>query len=151
MNIQIEEIKKDEYQIVIQLLTELYKELGEEEESVKLLDTELIKKITDSGITEIYLARTDQSEIVGIMTISECQSIYAGGNYGLLDEMYIKPEMRSKKIGAAMIDKLKEIGKAKKWNRIDVTAPTEERWKRTITFYERSGFVFTGPKMKLIL
>ena len=65
--------------------------------------------------------------------------------------MYIKPDFRSNKIGARMIEVLIGIGTEKKWKRIDVTAPTEERWKRTVTFYENSGFSFTGPKMKLIL
>lgn len=151
MKVVFEELKSDEYDVAIQLLRELYIELGEEEESVKFLNSNLLKRITDSGITRVYLAKTGNYETVGIMTVTECQSIYAGGKYGLLDEMYIKPAMRSKKIGAGMIEKLHEIGEEKKWNRIDVTAPTEERWKRTVAFYEKSGFVFTGPKMKLIL
>ncbi len=151
MKVQIEIIKQHEFEIAIQLLKELYIELGEEKESVKFLDNKLLKRITDSGITEIFLAKTLNFEVVGIMTITECQSIYAGGKYGHLDEMYIKPDFRSNKIGTAMLEVIKEIGKEKKWNRIDVTAPTEVRWKRTVTFYEKSGFIFTGPKMKLVI
>jgi GNAT superfamily N-acetyltransferase len=151
MVVRIEKALADEFDIAIQLLNELYIELGEEEESVKYLDQELLQKITATGTTEIYLARTDNSMAVGIMTITECQSIYAGGYYGLIDEMYIKLEFRSKSIGKQFIEKAREIGAERKWNRIDVTAPTEERWKRTVAFYEKSGFVFTGPKMKLII
>ena len=149
MKVQIEIIKQHEFEIAIQLLKELYIELGEEKESVKFLDNKLLKRITDSGITEIFLAKTLNFEVVGIMTITECQSIYAGGKYGHLDEMYIKPDFRSNKIGTAMLEVIKEIGKEKKWNRIDVTAPTEVRWKRTVTFYEKSGFIFTWTKNEI--
>jgi GNAT superfamily N-acetyltransferase len=151
MVVKIEKAIREEFNVAIQLLKELYLELGEEEDSVKYLDLDLLKILTETGMTEIYLAKTDHLRIVGIMTITECQSIYAGGKYGLLDEMYIKPEFRSKSIGTRFIEKLKEIGAEKKWNRIDVTAPTEERWKRTVAFYEKSGFIFTGPKMKLVI
>jgi GNAT superfamily N-acetyltransferase len=65
--------------------------------------------------------------------------------------MYIKPGFRSNNIGSQIITDIKHIGKEKAWTRIDVTAPTEERWVRTVDFYKRCGFVFTGPKLKLIL
>lgn len=149
MNILIEEIKNDEIEIAIQLLKELYIELGEEEESVEFLDKNLIVQMTASGITEIYLAKTDNQKVVGIMTLTENQAIYAGGKFGSLDEMYIKPEFRSKNIGAQFIERMKEIGAERNWKRVDVTAPTEERWVRTVEFYKKSGFVFTGPKLKL--
>ena len=151
MKVRIDKATNEEFEIVIQLLKELYIELGEEIESIKFLDLNVLKTLTDSGITDIYLAKITNLEIVGIMTITECQSIYAGGKYGLIDEMYIKPEFRSKNIGTALIEKIKEVGKEKKWKRIDVTAPTEDRWIRTVAFYEKSGFIYTGPKMKLII
>ena len=151
MKVRIDKATNEEFEIVIQLLKELYIELGEEIESIKFLDLNVLKTLTDSGITDIYLAKITNLEIVGIMTITECQSIYAGGKYGLIDEMYIKPEFRSKNIGTALIEKIKEVGREKKWKRIDVTAPTEDRWIRTVAFYEKSGFIYTGPKMKLII
>ena len=149
--VRIERALAGDLDSAIQLLKELYIELGEEEDSVKYLDPELLQKLTETGMTEIYLARTDSLKTIGIMTITECQAIYAGGKYGLIDEMYIKPDFRSHSIGKQLVEKAKEIGEEKRWNRIDVTAPTEERWKRTVAFYEKSGFVFTGPKMKLIV
>lgn len=66
----------------------------------------------------------------------------------MIDEMYVLPEYRSQNAGGLLVEKAKEIGKERGWKRIDVTAPTEERWKRTVSFYEKCGFVFTGPKLK---
>jgi GNAT superfamily N-acetyltransferase len=151
MKVFIDRMSNDELDPAIQLLKALYLELGEEKESVEYLDKNLIAKIIDTGITEIYLVKDIRQKVIGIMTLTEGQSIYAGGKYGLLDEMYVRPEFRSDNIGTEMVEKMKRIGLQKKWKRIDVTAPTEERWKRTVAFYERSGFLFTGPKLKLKL
>jgi GNAT superfamily N-acetyltransferase len=148
MNVKIEKALASELDAAAGMLKELYIELGEESESVAYLTKNLLEELTASG-TQIYLAKLDGGEITGFMTLTECQAIYAGGRYGLLDEMYIKPEYRSKDIGAELVKEAKNIGLLRKWSRIDVTAPTEERWVRTVKFYEKCGFVFTGPKMKL--
>jgi len=137
--------------LIKDLLKSLYLELGEENQSVKFLTDKFISGILNSGRTEIYMAATKTAESIGLVTLTECQSIYAGGKYGLLDEMYIKPSYRSKGVGAELIKKIKLIGLKRNWKRIDVTAPTEEKWKRTVEFYKKNGFTFTGPKLKMDL
>jgi GNAT superfamily N-acetyltransferase len=62
--------------------------------------------------------------------------------------MYVDPEFRSAGVGKMLIDAVKEFSRAKNWLRIDVTAPPEQQWTRTVRFYEKQGFVFTGPKMR---
>ncbi|MBX7046662.1 MAG: GNAT family N-acetyltransferase [Ignavibacteria bacterium] len=128
-------------------LSELYIELGEEQESIVFLTDELISSMMNNGKTQVFLIE-DNEKFIGLLTLTESQSIYAGGKYGVIDEMYMLPEYRSKQAGELLVNKAKEIAIEKKWKRIDVTAPTEERWKRTVAFYEKCGFVFTGPKLK---
>ncbi len=65
--------------------------------------------------------------------------------------MYTDPEIRSSGVGAALIDAAKDYGRARGWERIDVTAPESDGWERTRQFYERNGFAFTGPKLKFVL
>lgn len=149
MDIKIQKALEEELDTAVGMLKELYSELGEEVESVSYLSKKLLSELTNYGTTEIYFAKLAEGETAGFMSLSECQAIYAGGKYGLLDEMYIKPEYRSMNIGGALVEEAKKIASARRWNRIDVTAPTEERWIRTVKFYERCGFVFTGPKLKL--
>jgi len=151
MKIIVERATHKDIDSIIHLLKALYLELGEESASVNFLNEEFLNHILNSEQTEIFLAKTEGHILTGIITITESQSIYAGGTYALLDEMYIKPEFRSSGIGFSFIDKIKDLGKQRNWKRIDVTAPTEERWKRTVHFYEKCGFVFTGPKLKLNL
>ncbi len=151
MEILVERATHKDIDSIIFLLKELYSELGEETESINYLNEEFLNHILNSEQTEIFLAKTSDHTLTGVLTVTESQSIYAGGTYALLDEMYIKPEFRSSGIGSSLIDKIKELGKKRNWKRIDVTAPTEERWKGSINFYEKCGFVFTGPKLKLKL
>ncbi len=149
MNISITTAKKDQIQTIITLLNALYLELGEERSSCTFLNDEFINEIINSGKTSIYLALADNEIAVGIATLTESQAIYAGGNYGTLDEMYILPEYRWAGIGKQLIKKVIETGKEKNWKRIDVTTPTEENRENTISFYKSCGFTFTGNKLKL--
>ena len=136
---------------VTELLKDLYIELGEEKESINFLDPDFVKGMLESKGTEVYLAYNHNRETVGIISLTESQAFYAGGKYGVIDEMYILPGFRSNNIGSQVILDIKRIAKQKGWKRLDVTAPTEERWVRTVDFYKRNGFEFTGPKLKMKL
>ncbi|MDF2449787.1 MAG: GCN5-related N-acetyltransferase [Bacteroidota bacterium] len=149
MDISIERATQKDIHEILLLLKELYTELGEEKESVIYLNEEFLKNILNSEQTEIFLAKTPDHQVAGILTLTESQSIYAGGTYALLDEMFIVPQYRNSGIGTSFIKKMKEMGKQRSWKRIDVTAPTEERLNKAVNFYEKCGFVFTGPKLKL--
>jgi GNAT superfamily N-acetyltransferase len=83
-----------------------------------------------------------------MITIAVIFAVYAGGDIGVINEMYVNPDYRCKGVGKMLVDKAKELAKKKKWQRLDVTAPTEHKWVRTVKFYEQQGFVFTGPKLK---
>jgi hypothetical protein len=41
------------------------------------------------------------------------------------------------------------VARERGWRRLDVTAPPGDAWRRTVAFYEKNGFVFTGPKLRL--
>jgi GNAT superfamily N-acetyltransferase len=99
----------------------------------------------------VFLARDASGQAVGVTTVMEAFAIYAGGDYGIIDEMYVTPEHRSRGVGALLIEAVKDLGRLRDWLRIDVTAPPEGRWSRTVRFYEGQGFSFTGPKLRFML
>lgn len=134
---------------VMRLLTEL----GEEGEELGRLDEEkVLRAWRERGEHfQVFAAKNSAGEILGMLTLNETFAIYANGNYGVIDEMYVAPEYRSAGVGGQLIAAVKAFGKQKGWTRIDVTAPEAERWERTRHFYEQHGFVFTGPKLKFIL
>jgi len=146
-HIDIELAEKPDIPAIKRMIEQLYLELGEEKESIEFLDEQLISKLIKNGRTLILKAIFESQEIIGMLSLSESQAIYAGGHYGVIDEMYITPSYRSMNVGKKLIEKAKEIAIEKKWKRIDVTAPTS-RNERTSKFYNNNGFIFTGPKMK---
>lgn len=145
----LEQVNNSSSHIIIQFLKELYQELGEESESIQFLTPDFVKQMLSANSTEVYLAYDHNKEAVGMITLTESQAFYAGGKYGAIDEMYIKPGYRSNNLGSQIIMELRQIAKRKGWKRLDVTAPAEERWQRTVDFYKKNGFEFTGPKLKL--
>ncbi|KAA3606873.1 MAG: GNAT family N-acetyltransferase [Calditrichaeota bacterium] len=147
MEIKIKKATQEDSKIVIRFLKELYLELGEEKESIEYLDEEFLSDFFATETTKIFLAFFNEIQ-VGIITLTESQAIYTGGKFGLIDELFVLPEFRSIQIGQKLLDFIKEIGKQNNWKRIDVTAPSDSKFERTVNFYKRNGFVFTGPKLK---
>lgn len=140
-----------ETEIVLTFVEKLLVELSDEGDEFSGLDRE--KTLQDIAATadrfHPFLAKNEQGEVIGVMTVVESFAIYAGGNYGVIDELYVAPAYRAHGVGAQFIEAVKALGREKGWARVDVTAPPEEKWRRTVAFYERQGFVFTGPKLRL--
>ncbi|WP_157954028.1 GNAT family N-acetyltransferase [Microbulbifer sp. A4B17] len=90
---------------------------------------------------------------VGVITVSRSAAIYAGGNYGVIEELYVEPEFRSKLIGKALLDKVISFAREEGWPRLEVSTPEKENWQRTIDFYRREGFLenSVGERLKLEL
>jgi GNAT superfamily N-acetyltransferase len=94
------------------------------------------------------LAQTPEGQVVGVATLAEAVAAYAHGRYGIISELYVVPSHRSHGVGQRLLDAVKDYGRERGWRRVDVTAPPEARWVRTVDFYQRNGFVFTGPKLR---
>jgi len=94
-----------------------------------------------------------ESISVGVITVSQSAAIYAGGHYGVIEELYVEPEFRSKLIGKALLGKVMSFAREQRWPRLEVSTPENERWQRTIDFYRREGFVDNsiGERLKLDL
>ena len=153
MNVRIEQLSIRDAGTVFDWVVRLLRELGEEgDELGELAREHVLEKWRDRKHMYYVLAAKDETgNMVGILTLSVAFAIYANGDYGVIDEMYVTPEYRSARIGALLVDEAIRIGRDHGWTRIDVTAPESERWERTRKFYERMGFAFTGPKLKLLL
>ena len=151
--IQIEKASIDDAQKVFRQVILLLDELREEDDASIKSD---IEKITEAwkennSRFNVFMALDDSGSPVGVITLAESFAIYAGGNYGIINELYVAPEYRSRGVGRMLLDAIKDFAREKGWERVDVTAPTGEKWRRTVAFYEREGFAFTGPKMKFLV
>ena len=95
-----------------------------------------------------FPARPETGAATGLLTLYEAATIYARGRFGVIAELYVVPEMRSAGIAKAMVERAMVFGKAKGWNRLEVTAPARPRWDRTINFYLANDFVEGGLRLQ---
>jgi len=139
---------KDVAELVKKLLIELEPSAKDEiEES----DMESIAKILfDSGKIWAYLAKYN-GKYVGVITLHECASIYAGGIFGEISEIYVKPEFRSLNVGELLLNSAIEKGQQRSWKRLEVGSPPPDESPRTIKFYEKKGFLSTGTRLRRLL
>jgi GNAT superfamily N-acetyltransferase len=151
MPIRIERVGIESAAMVFRTVMTLLRELGAEAEDVGELDEPRLRAAWSAASDRfhVFVARGESGELAGLATLSETFAIYANGNYGVIDEMYVAPAFRSQGVGKRLIDAVKGFGREKGWSRIDVTAPEGQGWERTRRFYEREGFSFAGPKLKL--
>lgn len=152
MTAEIVRASAADLEAVLDLVGRLLAELEDAPEEFAGLD----RRRTLEGLAEAgarftaFLAR-DGGEAVGVLTLTEHFAIYAGGRYGVIDEMYVVPGHRSSGVGRRLVAAARELGRERGWRRLDVTAPPGAAWERTVRFYEARGFVFTGPKLRCLL
>lgn len=95
-----------------------------------------------------FVAEASKDGAVGVITLNECTAIYAEGRFGTIAELYIAPAYRSQGVGALLLDRALAFAKARGWSRLEVGAPDQPRWSRTVDFYRGQGFVEVGPRLK---
>ena len=134
---------------VSKLTRELFAELGHQAPIADLKKSVVFcQDILEKDDYLAFLAVEPNGFADGIITLSEGISIYAGGRFGVIREFYVVPEMRSKGVGKALLEKTKETAKSKGWRRIEVTPPSKDKWTRTYNFYAGEGFKEIGPRLK---
>jgi GNAT superfamily N-acetyltransferase len=153
MAIKTEILGIDQADVVFDWVMRLLRELGDEGDELGELARDRVLQQWKEREHQYFAiaAKNESGNMIGIITLSVAFAVYANGEYGVIDEMYVDPAFRSSGIGVLLIEEAKKIGKQRGWKRIDVTAPESERWERTRRFYEKQGFQFTGPKLKLLL
>lgn len=103
----------------------------------------------EDGSYTVLLAR-DGDRLTGLLALSECRALYAGGRFGIIPELYVCPDRRSQGVGRALVEEAKHIAHSKGWTRLEVTTPPLPQFERALLFYERQGFsVSGGRKMKV--
>jgi len=98
-----------------------------------------------------FLAEDERGNAVGVLTLHECASIYAGGRFGEISELFVSPLVRSEGVGPELLKEAMRFGHTREWRRLEVGAPDVPRWNRTVSFYLRNGFEEVGPRLKCLL
>ena len=100
-----------------------------------------------SGVWSFLAMNGD--EVVGMINLNECAAIYAGGKFGEITELYVKPDFRSRKIGEKLIAQARDFARDRAWEILEVGAPDLPRRQRTVNFYLNNGFSEIGPRLEI--
>jgi GNAT superfamily N-acetyltransferase len=142
---------------VLALVEELLAELGDEGREFSGIDRNRMRE--DLGLNLCLgrflplLAKDETGTPIGVLTLSVSFAVYAGGEYGLIDEMYVKPEQRNRGVGRALVAEAVNLARERRWFRLDVTGPEGPAGdaSRAAKFYQKLGFELTGPKLRLLV
>lgn len=152
MNPSIHQAAPDDSAVVAQLVFALLTDLVGHKRSIdlnELQNTAWRLLSADEGFYA-FLCR-DGQEPVGVITLSQSAALYAGGIFGVIEELYVKPEYRSQSIGKRLLDCAIEFASSQDWPRLEVSTPEGDKWRRTVEFYRREGFCgnSAGERLKI--
>jgi len=138
--------------LVGQLLSEIMHTTGVQSFNFDLDATaSRLEQFLEQGRYFVFVA-FDGVKPIGFLSLYESYALYAEGVFGTIPELYVDPAQRSQGIGELLIDEAKRLGAELHWTRLEVTTPPLPEFSRTLSFYEREGFLVAGGrKMKVLL
>jgi GNAT superfamily N-acetyltransferase len=146
-------LSRSDYEILVTHIAHLYRELfgASHVPSAQALEDLHEQLHADAPAHWAFVGDRGGSEPLAFATLAESFAVFAGGRYGIINELWVHEGSRSAGVGALMIDHLAHFGRQRGWKRIDVSAPQDPRWDRSLEFYLARGFQQTGRKLKLML
>ena len=153
-NISIIKATQNQSEIISDLIIDLLKNFNERSGSNFVVDRSSIidttNKLIDRETFGCYIAFQNETP-TGLITISHCFAIHNGGDFGVITELFVSKENRSRGIGKLLLEKAYEFARQQNWTKLEVGAPNKSEWPRTISFYKENGFEEKGPKLRLNL
>lgn len=140
-------------EMVGELLHEIMAAIGADVFAFDRAETEMRARtwLTDRTYT-VFLAGEGDGLVAGFLALYESYALYAGGAFGTIPELYVRPAFRSQGVGARLLGEAKQFAEARRWTRLEVTTPPLPQFERTLAFYERHQFrISGGRKMKVDL
>lgn len=123
MDIKIRQAESSDLDVVAELVHALLSELTSpdaEPPSLKVVRASTESVLNEKSGVWAFLATDEQGDAVGVLTLNECASIYAGGKFGEISELYVTPQARSKGVGPELLTGAREFGRKKEWGRLEV-------------------------------
>ena len=106
-----------------------------------------LRQFLAKGKYHVFAAVDEANEsMAGFVAMYESYSIYAGGAFGTIPELYVRPGYRGRQVGKALLETAKRFGAEREWTRLEVTTPPLPEFERTLSFYQREGFSVSGGR-----
>lgn len=150
--IHIDQCSVDDYEVIDNLFKMLINEIimntTGDQSLFKVSETiEIYKQGLSQGLYRIFKATDlEIQKTIGFISICESFSLYADGSFGIIQELFVLKEYRSKNVGEKLLSQAVNYGKEKEWKRLEVCTPPLPEFERSFEFYAKNGFVITGGK-----
>lgn len=133
--------------LALALATELCARSGQE--SCGLSPDIIASRVADDmagGRTTTFVAARF-GQVVGFASLAQGQALAAQGDYGLIQEFYVLPNLRSRGVGARLLAAIKDAARNRGWRHLDLKAPPQPEFARTVAFYQAHGFTSMGGRL----
>ncbi|GGF28080.1 GNAT family N-acetyltransferase [Flavobacterium limi] len=138
--------------LISELICELLKDFNQQSgsnfviDASKIEDTckELLPRENFAGFIAID-SRTNQT--AGMITIAQGTAIYNGGDFGVITELYVDRNIRSKGIGKLLIQSALEFARTKNWKKVEVGAPAKSNGQEPLNSTRRMDLRKKGPNL----
>jgi GNAT superfamily N-acetyltransferase len=149
--LSIEVAQPHEVFAILELIEELLLELEDERVAIPWVNREKLhadirRNLDTEGGTKYgpgrlmaVLAKDPHGVAVGVLTLVESFALYAGGEYGIIDEMYVRPEYRGQDVERQLLDEAVAIATRRKWFHLDITGREGDRNERAARFSRGLG------------
>lgn len=98
-----------------------------------------VEQLAETGNT-LFVARDENQRAVGMGALKE----HPGG-LGEVKRMYTLPELRGRRIGAALLDRIESLAREKGLTALLLDTGDAEGFEPAWRLYEKAGFVQRGP------
>jgi GNAT superfamily N-acetyltransferase len=127
-------------------------ELGGRRPSGPELEAEVRALLGDPELGVLLLAEAG-GEVVGLLGASRQRAMHVPGPYLTIQDLWVDPAWRSRRIGAALIEAIAAVAREQGITRLEVGLPREtfEAIAATEAFYLGNGFELLGARMRRLL
>jgi GNAT superfamily N-acetyltransferase len=131
---------------------QLLVELGGRRPPRAELEAEIQATLEDPGVGALLVAAAG-AEIVGVLSASWQRALHVPGRYATIQDLWVDPDWRSRRVGAALVDELVALCGEQGVVRIEVGLPREtfDAIRATEAFYVGNGFEHLGPRMRRLI
>ncbi len=130
----------------------LLQELGGEGPSAAELETATRVLVENPELGALLVAEAD-GEIVGVLAASWQHAVHVPGRYGVVQDLWVSLEWRSRAIGRDLLDALATLARERGVARLEVGLPQDSfaAIEATRAFYLANDFAPLGPRMRRLL
>jgi GNAT superfamily N-acetyltransferase len=137
---------------VVSAVTALLLELGGTPPAAEAMGATARSLLADGDAGVLLVAEAGDT-LVGMLGASWQTAIHVPGRYALIQDLWVHPSWRSRKIGADLLAALVDLAAGRQIMRVEVGLPQQgfATLGATEAFYRSNGFAALGPRMRRLL